>query len=530
MINVLIVDDEENTRTGLSELPIWKDMNVASVMTAENGIAALELMKSFIPSILITDIKMPKLDGVELSRIVREKYNDCGIIFLSGYSDKEYLKNAIHVNAAEYLEKPVEIKALKDACNRIISKIDENNRKIMEIRLKEMQLKANWHLICQQLTIDLVLGVLSAFEVKQRYGTETINSSIDHPFQILCAKINWNPNSNPASWAFIRDNLLKKINSDFGNSALCGFVGGDIFAAILVSQNVNDSFWVNISHISLLFSKYLSPDHSYAFAHSHTQVNWNLISSIYKDTLNILDMQFYMGEKQVYNQIKAQRSTFVLKKQFYHDFKEQLRRGNSKNAVIMVKNITEEIKRTLDNDIGKIRNIYFNLIRILYDITMQWDVFGNGGQDEDISYIWRDINSKITLDSLAHLVIDNIENIMEQVSTDDLLDIKISKVKNYILNHFTDNQISIKKIAHYAGLSEPYLCGVFKKNTGKTINAYISELRIEKACQLLKNRHVKLYEICSMIGLTDSNYFTQLFKKYTGLTPSEYRERVLNED
>jgi two-component system response regulator YesN len=95
----------------------------------------------------------------------------------------------------------------------------------------------------------------------------------------------------------------------------------------------------------------------------------------------------------------------------------------------------------------------------------------------------------------------------------------------FIRDNFANKKLSIQMIADNTYLSKTYLCSFFKKSTGKTVNEYIMEIRIEKAKELLKENRVKLYEIATNIGFNDSNYFSAIFKKYVGCTPSEFREK-----
>ena len=106
----------------------------------------------------------------------------------------------------------------------------------------------------------------------------------------------------------------------------------------------------------------------------------------------------------------------------------------------------------------------------------------------------------------------------------------MDEIKKYIACHYSSNQLSIQNIAQHSCLSDTYLCAYFKKSTGRTLNEYITELRIEKAKELLRDRNLKLYEITDEVGLTDTNYFSTLFKKNTGLTPSEYRVNQLYDE
>ena len=110
MIKVLIADDERFTRQGILDMVDWDKLNVSEVKEAYDGINALEILKDFEPNILLTDVRMPRLNGIDLAFKARELYPNCMILFMSGYSDKEYLKSAIKLKAINYVENQLKLK------------------------------------------------------------------------------------------------------------------------------------------------------------------------------------------------------------------------------------------------------------------------------------------------------------------------------------------------------------------------------------------------------------------------------------
>ena len=126
MIKVLIADDERFTRQGILDMVDWDNLNVSEVKEAYDGINALEILKDFEPNILLTDVRMPRLNGIDLAFKTRELYPNCMILFMSGYSDKEYLKSAIKLKAINYVEKPIEIEELEENLNNAILELVKN--------------------------------------------------------------------------------------------------------------------------------------------------------------------------------------------------------------------------------------------------------------------------------------------------------------------------------------------------------------------------------------------------------------------
>ena len=109
MYRLLLADDETATREGILEAINWRELGIGEVQSAKNGIAALEIAAEFVPDILLTDIKMPRMNGIDLAYKIRELNPDCSILIMSGYSEVDYLKSAIHLSAVNFVDKPVEI-------------------------------------------------------------------------------------------------------------------------------------------------------------------------------------------------------------------------------------------------------------------------------------------------------------------------------------------------------------------------------------------------------------------------------------
>lgn len=135
MLSILVVDDEYDTREGIKNNISWDELKISSVATAKNGLEALKSIQQHKPDIILTDIKMPKMDGITLATKVRELYPDIKIIFLTGYTEKEYLKAAISLQIASYVEKPVDLGELKSALLKAVLDLipDLNKTRINEI-------------------------------------------------------------------------------------------------------------------------------------------------------------------------------------------------------------------------------------------------------------------------------------------------------------------------------------------------------------------------------------------------------------
>lgn len=208
----------------------------------------------------------------------------------------------------------------------------------------------------------------------------------------------------------------------------------------------------------------------------------------------------------------------------FERFEEYLRRDEIKKAKEEIEKLYFWLKSNQTIDVEKVKNLFFEMILIVYQVGKQRKI--TQLLDEDgRSKKWREIEQKLTLNQVKEVVYETIDGIFEIFETRGNLNRKAYQIVKFIEENFYDKELSIQKIAHYFYFSPNYLCSMFKKATGKTLNDYITEVRIEKAKQLLKDNSIKLYEIAERVGFGDPNYFSSLFKKKVGMTPSEFRER-----
>lgn len=140
MYRLLFAEDEKATREGILASINWKELGICEVKAAPNGAAAMEMLKDFTPDILLTDIKMPKMNGIELATQIRKTFPDCSILLISGYSDREYLKSAIYLKAVDFVDKPLRIPELTSQLVRAVQEQDaiQKQKKLLSEEIRAL--------------------------------------------------------------------------------------------------------------------------------------------------------------------------------------------------------------------------------------------------------------------------------------------------------------------------------------------------------------------------------------------------------
>ncbi|MFD0670916.1 response regulator [Cohnella sp. GCM10027633] len=515
MANLMIVDDEETTRESLKDLVPWADWGIRDVRAAENGLAALALAETFPPAILLTDIRMPRMNGIELARQIRERCPACEIVFLSGFSDKEYLKSAIQLHAVDYLDKPVDLEALRTLIEGIVSRIEAADRRKGEVHYRR-----------QDAVLELIGRGTGLPELAGRLDPDVLRLRTGMRYLVLAAQLNWSASVESGEKAILKHELLVRLGETErlgGLAFISGFLEDDALAMIACADASLPAATVAGTAAEALGRIRSATEGacSLTVGVAPPFADEGGFGSRYKEARDTAKRQFYLGTGQVIVADRAREpGSYPIDKGELARFKKLLREESPEEVAAYVGRTTRDIAAAGDPDTNKIRNLYFNYMRVLFETTMKWDLTES---ESEAGYLWREIDTRVTLGELSELLLDNVDAVMRKPAGKEHGTDKLDEVLKYVGAHYTSNQLTIQSIADRTLLSLTYLCAFFKKSTGRTLNDYITGLRIEKAKALLQDRNMKLSEIAAAIGLTDPNYFSTLFKKYAGLTPSEYR-------
>lgn len=529
MIKLLIVDDEENTRDGLREYMPWKKLGVDVVETAKNGLDALKIANKMEPDILLTDVKMPKMDGIELASRIRELFPECNIIFLSAYADKEYLKQAIQLKATSYIEKPVITKEIKSIILDTVLQCKNNTKKKAETIELMNSINESIPLVCQKVALELVKDHADVSMLSEKFHDVFSHFPFDGSYITAYISINWKSMLDNKTRDSIKQSILEFFSkSNCFNYPIC-LAGFNNVENIVLIVRVNDETYVNYTNNSFkqLLDKLMEISNGkvdFSIGMGLCVTNIGQISKSFHAAASASNMQFYEGANKVFNHSQISSNHFKIENDFYDFFRNCLDSDRKDEASELVKKLTYDAGILKDNNIDSIKNIYFNLILIIYKIAMDRgfiDIFS----ENEKKYTWQEIDKITFLSELSEYILSNIDAIFSRMEEKDAISRKTYEIMKYIRENYSNKELSIHSIARHSYLTPTYLCAFFKKNAGKTLNEYITEIRMEKAKELLKDSRLKLYEVANRVGLSGANYFSTLFKKYTGYIPSEFREK-----
>lgn len=525
MIRLLIADDEGFVRKGLLKNIKWSEhgIDVSNIEQADDGLSALEKAMEFKPNILITDVRMPHLNGIELASKIKGQFPDCQIIFMSAYSDKEYLKSAINLKAVSYVEKPIDPDEISKAISNAVAMFLEQKN----FNLTKLEVENTSKQILESLRTDVLFELINpdynSAIISKRLQAAKIEFSTDSFYCAFIIKISPDSSSNikfSNELTFdLKQSLYTTFNSE-GASCLCAYKDNYTLVGIVYPVQTNSDYLNNIFKHLIEAFKYKMQ--IFISAGAIVKGTDNILLS-YNSAEQHASELFFTGynclvfsslpKEDIQNKYDDAIETFIS-----HILKDDI-----KNAVEIVKKLTQDIKNHNNNTTNSIKNLYFLLLIRTIEQAEKKNITLYSETSE--SYIWQKINAYSTLDDLESYTIHLLDSYFVKVNEKASISSLVSCIIKTIKDNYTEPNLSIKSLGLKLYMSPAYLCTIYKKETGKTINHYITELRIEKAMELLKDRSMKFLDISISVGYLDQNYFTKVFKKNTNMTPSEYRER-----
>lgn len=512
-----IVDDEKNIRESIKEYVPWGEFGVSCVITAKNGMEALEKMQTHPPDVVLSDIRMPKMSGIEFATQVKQQYPTSVILFLSGYADKEYLKSAIALEAFQYIEKPIDLKELQDILTEAVSK-----KRALEKNRQYIDSLEQSHNENMQSIRDNLFNVLISNENPSVNQTEKSLTYFpvlkEAQLAMIYMKINWGKDLSEHTLYKIKEKLLQTtFMEEWMKFTLTGFNSFHDFI-ILVAR---ETWEYKREEFFMYLSNQMEDTGTYSIGISYRDVASVPFYVVYQEAKLAASFQFYEGVNRVIEYRRSLYTKSLLEDEIYEDFEELLRGTVAENVL----DLADEIKKKLYGrkaEISFVKEVYTQLFsRLNKEIAKSNRVMADFMQNQQIG---RAIEEAYLLEELHQLLVQHIMEFYEAQDTLVSKDGRIKEIQQYIKKNIGDSQLSVNTISANLKISPTYLCFYFKKETGRTINQYITEVRIEQAKYMILNTNDKIYDIALKVGFSDTNYFSALFKKQVGMTPIIYRK------
>jgi len=557
MFKLLIVDDEKQVRETLCQLIAWDALGVGPVETARNGMAALELLGDFKPDIVICDVRMPKMDGMTFAGHLRTLLPECRLIFISGYADKENMKSAIRLQAVNFVEKPIDLAEIEGAVRQAVAELRRLEAGRVQQRRQAALVQENYPAILEQAVLGLINPESDAARERKRLERAGCRLLEEPPFLAATIQLEWDGLMEAEERAALRKAILMQLNRQserrHGGSAqgshaagasgqpapgshaaggpaqtgaawggrMAGFCSDERLALVLAGIGREDAGRVVAQLLGELEA--IRPGRVSALAGIGMPAQTaEELPEGYRQSVAAARQLFYRKDERVLAFDRMEPETaFQPPADLLASFRDHLARNDLGSAESLAAALSVQAQACRDGDVNHVKNAYFSLAVIALESAFKGrtDPFV---RQADQPYVWSRFGRMSRLADMDAFLLDLIRSRLKQEESGDQ---KLVAIQHYVQQHFHRPDLSLQDVADAVHLSQSYLCSFFKKATGRTLLEYTTGLRIEKAKALLRDEQMRLYTVAEMTGFGDANYFSTIFKKVTGMTPSEHRER-----
>ncbi|MCT4544294.1 MAG: response regulator [Vallitalea sp.] len=533
MYTIIVVDDEFIIREGIVNTIPWNNWGFEVIGQAKNGIEAIKLIDKRVPDVILTDIKMPHMSGIELIKILAEKYSQIEIVLLSGYSDIEYYKKAIEYRVAEYLLKPTCYDDFEKTFKKMKNKFDEKKKKVLEYKELKKQLVESLPYMKQIFLKKLVRGYYKEITIiEEKTNFYNINLKMKGEKFIVIALCIDNYIMLKNKYSEEHNHLLKISVMYLANQLVKKYGCGEFYLEdndiIVGIYSLQDNYYSIIDMIeNLQNAVHDLKGITISAGLSSECLDIKKLNIYYNQAILTLKQKIFLGDESItsYNDIDVKSIKYIEYKFQNDKIIDYIFYRGKGNPEEMIDEVFTFFRNKLIKNydyIDKLWNeLYISIARdaLRYNINLDELLENSKLNVEDIS----------NLDSLElkkQWIIEIIEK-TKMLINDERVDNNcklISQIKEYINEHYCENSMSLGIVANTFNKNPAYISKLFKNETGDKFLDYIIKLRINKAKELLNDVSIKTYEIAEMVGYADTSHFIKVFKKYTGMSTSEYRE------
>ncbi|QUI24711.1 response regulator [Vallitalea pronyensis] len=532
MFSVLIVDDELYIRKGLMNIINWKKFQCEICGEACDGVEGLEKIKALKPDIVFVDINMPEIDGLSMIGQVKDECPHTKFILLTGYRDFSYLQEAIKLGAFDYLLKPSKIEEICEVVKRAVLELKYQSDEEKElIKIKESYENSK-PILRQKLLYDIIFNITTNYDENEQelhmYGIEI------HKFIMMVVEIDeeledYEPYQRQLYQFGLTNTIEEMFQGEFKVEKIA--INSRRLAFIIQTQDERlsiENIHKKVSNIQQLVKNCFN----FSITASISKIGEGIqaLPEKMKECEEGLSYKFYLGENAII--IYEDLASFYKPKDdslleaYKNNLIRAIKTGNNKHVGAVLQEIKVKVFEEKKCDPEMIKTFCWNVIYAINNIRLSIKAIEDNNKSvvKDISSLYRLIEQSKSIDELHCLLVDAAHNVVSRINryNKDNIHSMLNKATQYIQDNY-HRSITLNDLAEYTYVSTYYISRIFKKEIGKNFVDYLNEIRINKAKELLNNKDYKTYEVAEQVGIQDPHYFSKLFKKYTNMTPTDYR-------
>lgn len=523
---VLLVDDEEEVMDVIEHKIDWEQCGFTVIGRAQNGLKALEIAEKMQPDVVITDIKMPYMDGMELSRRLKKENPGIRIMILTGFDEFEYAKEAVHLEIEEYVLKPVNAEELSNCMIRVKESLDRERDEKLNIQILEQYYMESLKVLQSNLMCSLIEGrvpdedidkFLNDYQLLLRgpvYCCVVFHVSQSHVSDGMTVPLLTMSVQREAKEKF-KDNWKSEIFTYLGNVVMIAELKSDED----VSRLTDDCDW-----FCKWAERFLGCVLTAGIGKPCEELS--AISVSYESAREAVSYRVLYGAGHSINigdiAPKGQDLSMQIEDIQMNDLFKAIHLGvreDIENAVmVMMKQLRDNAKTVTQYNFAALEMVG-HLYRFCANNYMKFEQYIG-----DVKNPYEAV-SQMDDSTFANWIVHVALSISEELKNARTSSLRclITEAKNIVRDDYADSDLSLDAVCTRLGVSNSYFSSVFKKETGQSFISYLTEYRMQRALRLLLETNEKSYEIAEHVGYVDANYFSYVFKRQYGMSPAKYR-------
>ena len=527
--SVLLVDDEEDVIQIIMKKMDWESMGFQVAGYAHNGVEALEMAEELQPDVVMTDIKMPYMDGLTLSRKLKELYRTVKIIIISGFDEFEYAKEAVHLEIEEYMLKPVNAVELSDCMERLKETLNREREEKLNVQKLENYFNDVLPILQTNLFVSLIEGrvekhdyerFLQAYQVDMKgplFGCVIFHTSENHVPEGM----------NPL---LLSMSVEREIKQRLKNQWHCRefiYMGNTLLILELDAED-------KITQITDACDRFCRWAYRIMGAVVTAGIG-TVCDSLYEISLSYERAREAVSYRVLYGTKRAINIGEIVPKEQIKPVQSEESRMQTLFRAIRIGD-SAEIERAAHGEMEKLHKntetmsqynhatmeIVSGFFKFCTDNSLNFNKISGNMQN-----IYEKV-SQMDESSLTAWIVQMSETISEKLKCARNSSARrlIVEAQNIVQERYMEADISLDEVCAVLGVSNSYFSSVFKKEAGKSFISYLTDYRMDIAAEMILNTDEKSYTIAEKVGYLDANYFSYVFKKKFGVSPSKYRASV----
>lgn len=534
--SVLLVDDEEEVFQVIMKKLDWESMGFRIAGYARNGVEALEMAEELQVDVVMTDIKMPYMDGLTLCKKLKEQYQKIKVIIFSGFDDFEYAREAIKLEAEEYILKPINANELKEVFERIKVNLDkelDEKRNIDKLREYYMEslpvLQENFYtsLIDGRIPKESIEKYAKNYQIELKgpyYVVTVLHISTSKPVEDG-AQI------DPFLLAVSVKKLAEEQLMGKWDSRVVTYLGDIIVITQLEKEDAITRFTDTMDKICKMAKRVCKARVTAGIGHVCNELGQLQLS--YQGAKNATSYRVLYGNTRAISIAEMdpqENADMPWEEPYIQKILKKIKMGEAEPLTEAIREFTSQLSGRRMS-LQKYRILIMELITEIFRFgaNNQMNLEAIFGEDSDVYTQALQLESS---EALGQWLEDNCLKMQRQVLSErqDTTKSFVTRAMEYVKEHYADQELSIETICGHLNVSAAYFSTVFKKETGKTFINYLTDYRMEVAVELLLTQNEKTYVIAEKVGYSDPNYFSYVFKKQFGMAPSKYKSNKLEQN